>query len=100
MARQRTRRYLRQGGLCLPGRQFDPNLPIPDYLLYGRYYIPTSCLDALYATRLSPTLQALVSIMLDPANGPLYVRHSKGCAGLSGANNVMIYLQHDDISAA
>ncbi|KAF9514168.1 hypothetical protein BS47DRAFT_1372374 [Hydnum rufescens UP504] len=42
-----------------------------DYLLYGRYYIPTSRLDAFYA------------------------RPLKGNSGLGGANNVMINLQHD-----
>jgi len=36
-----------------------------------------------------------VSIISDPSSGPLYVRRSKGGAGLSGANNVMMLLQHD-----
>lgn len=69
------------------------NLPLLDYLLYGRYYIPTSRLDALYSTRISPTLQGLVSIISDPAS-TIYGR-SKGSPGSSGANNLMLNLQHD-----
>jgi distribution and morphology protein 10 len=36
-----------------------------------------------------------VSVVSDPASGPSYVPRSKGGAGLSGANNVMMYLQHE-----
>lgn len=67
---------------------------LSDYLLYGRYYIPTSRLDALYSTRISSTLQALVSIISDPLS-PVYARRSKGGAGVGGANNLMVNLQHD-----
>lgn len=63
--------------------------------MYGRYYIPSARLDALYTRRLSSTVQALVSVISDPSSGPLYARRSKGGAGLSGANNVMMNLQHD-----
>ncbi|KAF8309235.1 mitochondrial distribution and morphology protein 10 [Clavulina sp. PMI_390] len=66
-----------------------------DYLLYGRYYIPSARLDALYTTRLTPTLQALISVISDPSSGPIYVTRAKGGGGLGGANNVMAYLQHD-----
>lgn len=37
-----------------------------DYLLYGRLYIPTGRLDALYSTRISATLQGLVAAISDP----------------------------------
>jgi hypothetical protein len=35
-------------------------------LLYGRFYLPTGRLDALYSTRLTPTIQALVAAISDP----------------------------------
>ncbi|KAM0793398.1 hypothetical protein ACM66B_000850 [Microbotryomycetes sp. NB124-2] len=38
-----------------------------DFLMYGRLYIPNSRLDALYVQRLSPTLQALVSLITVPS---------------------------------
>jgi distribution and morphology protein 10 len=79
----------------MKGAPYPHFAPIPlDYLLYGRYYIPTSRLDALYSTRLSPTLQGLVSVISDPSS-PVYGRSTKGGSGLGGANNVMINLQHD-----
>lgn len=42
------------------------NEPHTDYLLYGRIYIPTGKLDALYSTRLSPTWQASVAAISEP----------------------------------
>ncbi|KAI0750895.1 mitochondrial distribution and morphology protein 10 [Daedaleopsis nitida] len=48
-----------------------------DYLLYGRIYIPTGRLDALYSTRLTPTLQGMTSRSHLPSS------------------NVMFSLQHD-----
>jgi mitochondrial distribution and morphology protein 10 len=54
-----------------------------DYLMYGRIYIPTGKLDALYTTRISPTLQALVAAISDtPGRG-------------MQKSNVMLSLQHD-----
>ncbi|KAK4055267.1 Mitochondrial distribution and morphology protein 10 [Microbotryomycetes sp. JL201] len=38
-----------------------------DFLMYGRLYIPNSRLDALYVHRISPTLQALVSLITVPS---------------------------------
>ncbi|KAF7313639.1 Mitochondrial distribution and morphology protein 10 [Mycena chlorophos] len=61
-----------------------------DYLLYGRFYLPTGRLDALYSTRLSPTLQALVAaISYPPSNLPpeAVVR--------GNTSNFIINLQHD-----
>ncbi|KAG9219197.1 hypothetical protein CCMSSC00406_0001607 [Pleurotus cornucopiae] len=61
-----------------------------DYLLYGRFYLPAGRLDALYSTRLTPTLQALVAAI------------SEHPTSLSSANrkntdpsNIMFNLQHD-----
>ncbi|KAF8328553.1 uncharacterized protein EI90DRAFT_3146121 [Cantharellus anzutake] len=65
-----------------------------DFLLYGRYYIPSSRLDALYSTRLSAQTQALISVISDPSTA-LYARGSKGGTSLIGANNVMFNLQRD-----
>jgi distribution and morphology protein 10 len=50
--------------------------------MYGRIYLPTGKLDALYSTRLSSTVQALVAAISEPMRGP-------------GANNLMLSLQHD-----
>ncbi|KAF5322578.1 hypothetical protein D9619_001118 [Psilocybe cf. subviscida] len=58
-----------------------------DYLLYGRFFLPTGRLDALYSTRLTPTVQASVSAISDPPS----VRGRKGV----DMSNVMINVQHD-----
>jgi hypothetical protein len=50
--------------------------------MYGRIYLPTGKLDALYTTRISPTLQALVAAISEPARGP-------------GGSALMVSLQHD-----
>ncbi|KAF8175367.1 mitochondrial distribution and morphology protein 10 [Pholiota molesta] len=57
-----------------------------DYLLYGRFFLPTGRLDALYSTRLTPTLQASISAISDPPS----LRGQKG-----DMSNVMVNLQHD-----
>lgn len=63
---------------------------LEDYLLYGRFYIPTGRLDALYSTRLSPTLQAVVAAISDsPTASSTSILRQKG------ASNVMFNLQHD-----
>lgn len=53
-----------------------------DYLMYGRIYLPTGKLDALYSTRLSPTLQGLAAVISDSRAGP-------------NGSNLMLSLQHD-----
>ncbi|EED84728.1 predicted protein [Postia placenta Mad-698-R] len=63
-----------------------------DYLLYGRVYIPTGRLDALYSTRLSPTLQAMVAAISDPRSS-LFAESPRGIAAPS--SNIMFSLQHD-----
>ena len=64
----------------------------PDYLLYGRLYVPTGRLDALYSTRVSPTLQALVAAISDPRAD---LRHSQSTRTTSSPSNIMFSLQHD-----
>lgn len=62
-----------------------------DYLLYGRFFLPTGRLDALYSTRLSPTIQASISAISDPTSSlPIEMRGRK--ADLS---NIMVNVQHD-----
>ncbi|KAH8830193.1 mitochondrial distribution and morphology protein 10 [Flagelloscypha sp. PMI_526] len=61
-----------------------------DYLLYGRYYLPTGRLDALYSTRISATLQALVAAISDPPTAP-----AAEYTGRRNLSNVMLSLQHD-----
>lgn len=68
-----------------------------DYLLYGRLYIPSGRLDAIYSTRLSPTLQAIVAAISDPRTNALNstsprARDNQLGPGLS---NLMLSLQHD-----
>ena len=63
-----------------------------DYLLYGRLYVPTGRLDALYSTRLSSTLQALVAAISDPRAD---LRQSQSIRTASSPSNVMFSLQHD-----
>lgn len=62
-----------------------------DYLLYGRLYLPTGRLDALYSTRLTPTLQALVAAISDPPTGVSPELRGRG----GDASNIMLHLQHD-----
>ncbi|KAJ7086681.1 mitochondrial distribution and morphology protein 10 [Mycena epipterygia] len=62
-----------------------------DYLLYGRFYLPTGRLDALYSTRLTPTLQALVAaISHPPSNLPTDIGSRGG-----NVSNLIVNLQHD-----
>ncbi|KAF5387775.1 hypothetical protein D9615_000210 [Tricholomella constricta] len=66
-------------------------MDVADYLLYGRFYLPTGRLDALYSTRLSPTVQALVAAISDPpSNVPAEMRGRGG-----DVSNIMLNLQHD-----
>ncbi|KAH7930250.1 hypothetical protein BV22DRAFT_1055122 [Leucogyrophana mollusca] len=62
-----------------------------DYLLYGRLYLPTGRLDALYSTRLSPTVQALVAAISDPRSSLSAEKRTRG----DNVSNVMFSLQHD-----
>lgn len=65
-------------------------LPL-DYLMYGRFYLPTGRLDALYSTRLSPTVQAMVAAISDPPSSiPIEMRGRN-----TNVSNVMLSLQHD-----
>lgn len=62
-----------------------------DYLLYGRFYLPTGRLDALYSMRLTPTIQALVAAISDPrSNIPSEFRGRN-----ADPSNLMINVQHD-----
>jgi mitochondrial distribution and morphology protein 10 len=63
----------------------------PDYLLYGRLYLPTGRLDALYSTRISPTLQAVVAAISDPRPTPSIERRGR----IDNESNIMFNLQHD-----
>jgi len=61
-----------------------------DYLLYGRFYIPTGRLDALYSIRLSPTVQGMVAAISDPRFSLAAERNRT-----VHSSNVMFSLQHD-----
>ncbi|VDB85421.1 unnamed protein product [Peniophora sp. CBMAI 1063] len=62
-----------------------------DYLLYGRLYIPTGRLDAVYTTRMSTNLQTVIAAISDPRADAAQLT---GRAGAS-PSNVMFSLQHD-----
>lgn len=70
---------------------YNVDLQILEYLLYGRFYLPTGRLDALYSTRLSPTVQALVAAISDPRSKLANDRRSRS----DNSSNVMLSLQHD-----
>ncbi|KAF5370075.1 hypothetical protein D9758_001242 [Tetrapyrgos nigripes] len=80
-----ARRPEGKGEEWLAGERVDTR----DYLLYGRLYIPTGRLDALYSTRLSPTLQAVVAAISDPPT----LKPELGAR--SNVSNLMVSLQHD-----
>ncbi|KAN0097712.1 Protein of unknown function (DUF3722) domain containing protein [Tylopilus felleus] len=71
----------------LAGQRVDSR----DYLLYGRLYLPSGRLDALYTTRLSPTLQALVAAISDPRSSLIGEGRARG----ENVSNIMFSLQHD-----
>jgi distribution and morphology protein 10 len=62
-----------------------------DYLLYGRFYLPTGRLDALYSTRLTTTTQLLVAAISDTASNVTTDVQSRR----ANASNIMFSLQHD-----
>ncbi|KAF8803879.1 mitochondrial distribution and morphology protein 10 [Phlegmacium glaucopus] len=62
-----------------------------DYLLYGRFYLPTGRLDALYSTRLTPTIQALVAAISDPRSNVSPEFRGRN----ADPSNLMINVQHD-----
>ncbi|PPQ99904.1 hypothetical protein CVT24_009585 [Panaeolus cyanescens] len=62
-----------------------------DYLLYGRFYLPTGRLDAMYSTRISPTMQALVAAISDPASSVSPEMRARR----PDPSNIMLNLQHD-----
>lgn len=79
--------------LTTPERDgLTPSVPHSDYLLYGRLYVPSSRLDALYSTRLSSTLQALVAAISDPRAD---LKQSQSTRTASSPSNIMFNLQHD-----
>jgi len=59
--------------------------------MYGRFYLPTGRLDALYSTRLAPTIQAMVAAISDPPSSALADMHSR----TTNVSNIMLSLQHD-----
>ncbi|KAF8559021.1 mitochondrial distribution and morphology protein 10 [Imleria badia] len=71
----------------LAGQRVDSR----DYLLYGRLYLPSGRLDALYSTRLAPTVQALVAAISDPRSSLTGEGRVRG----ENVSNVMFSLQHD-----
>jgi distribution and morphology protein 10 len=67
----------------------------PDYLLYGRLYVPTGRLDALYSTRLATNVQALVAAISDPRADLAQATGRATATAAASPSNVMLSLQHD-----
>lgn len=76
-----------QEEVWLAGERVDTR----DYLLYGRLYLPTGRLDALYSTRLSPTVQGLVAAISGPPSSLVTEGRARG----DNPSNIMFSLQHD-----
>ncbi|CAE6527145.1 unnamed protein product [Rhizoctonia solani] len=85
----RPRRPAGKEEVFLGGR----NINAGEYLLYGRYYVPSSRLDALYAIRLAPTLQGLIAAVSNPR--ARFSPPSPSTTRGESAGNVMFSLQHD-----
>ncbi|KAH7343333.1 mitochondrial distribution and morphology protein 10 [Rhizoctonia solani] len=85
----RPRRPTGKEEVFLGGR----NIHAMEYLLYGRYYVPSSRLDALYTVRLAPTLQGLIAAVSNPRARFSSPSPSSPPGGAAG--NVMFSLQHD-----
>ncbi|CUA69062.1 Mitochondrial distribution and morphology protein 10 [Rhizoctonia solani] len=85
----RPRRPTGKEEVFLGGR----NIHAGEYLLYGRYYVPSSRLDALYTVRLTPTLQGLIAAVSN-ARARLSPPSSSAPRG-EAAGNMMFSLQHD-----
>ncbi|KAG8689960.1 Mitochondrial distribution and morphology protein 10 [Ceratobasidium sp. 423] len=85
----RPRRPTGKEELFLGGR----NINAGEYLLYGRYYVPSSRLDALYTVRLAPTLQGLIAAVSNPRTrfSPPSLSTPRG----ESAGNMLFSLQHD-----
>ena len=62
-----------------------------DYLLYGRIYVPTGRLEALYSTRLSSTWQASIAAISDPRYSLQTLEKARGG---SSPSNMLFRLQH------
>ncbi|KAI0747436.1 mitochondrial distribution and morphology protein 10 [Irpex lacteus] len=62
-----------------------------DYLLYGRIYVPTGRLEALYSTRVSPTWQASIAAISDPRYSLQTLEKARGG---SSPSNMLFRLQH------
>ncbi|KAB5596259.1 Distribution and morphology protein [Ceratobasidium theobromae] len=84
----RPRKPVGKEALFLGGK----NVNAMNYLIYGRYYIPSSRLDALYSLRLSPSLRFLVAAVSNPRTRTPYMQLS---TPPSSEGNVMFSLQHD-----
>jgi len=78
-------------GLRIYSLQSIPSNAWTDYLLYGRFYLPTGRLDALYSTRLTPTIQAQIAAISEPQIAvPLDMKGRR-----PNSSNIMINVQHD-----
>lgn len=62
-----------------------------DYLMYGRIYVPTGRLEAIYSTRLSPTWQTQIAAISDPRYS---LNSAERYPSGTSPSNVLLKLQH------
>ncbi|KAH9810981.1 hypothetical protein DFH28DRAFT_983398 [Melampsora americana] len=71
-----------------------------DYLMYGRLHLPTYRLDGLYTKRISPSLQALITLVSIPSNPPFSTQLPSTSDSINSLNsvtpfwNLMIGINH------
>ncbi|CAH7685266.1 hypothetical protein BY996DRAFT_4587351 [Phakopsora pachyrhizi] len=74
--------------------------PGNNYLLYGRFHLPSYRLDGLYTKRLSENLQGLITLVSVPSSNQIHNNssnqdHSQPITGSSSIWNLMMSLSHD-----
>ncbi|KIP12715.1 hypothetical protein PHLGIDRAFT_32643 [Phlebiopsis gigantea 11061_1 CR5-6] len=71
----------------LAGERVDPR----DYLIYGRIYVPTGRLEAIYSTRIAPTWQAQIAAISDPRYS---LNNAERYRSGASPTNALLKLQH------
>ncbi|PVG00566.1 hypothetical protein CPB86DRAFT_701009 [Serendipita vermifera] len=66
-----------------------------DYLMYGRLYVPTGRLDALYSTRLGTSWQVVAAAVSELRNQSFTQRTKQRRTESIDHSNILLNLQHD-----
>ncbi|KAK6907903.1 hypothetical protein I203_101904 [Kwoniella mangroviensis CBS 8507] len=84
------KRTLAKDEVWLAGKRIEGR----DYLLYSRLHLPSLHLSGLATTRLTPTLQAHLAFLSQPAS-PAATRPASPNTPPSHSRNILLSLQHD-----